>query len=96
MIEDPGFRIRSVAARFARHKRLTIAGALLLALALLLAFWDWNWFRPLVAGRPAALGVVYPPAALLPTIERGRGKDHNCGALIEAGANGTPDKAQIR
>lgn len=35
-------------------------------------------------GIAAALGAVFPPAALLPTIQLGLGVDHNCGALIAA------------
>src|SRR5918993_3447029 len=32
----------------ARHPFLSVLGVLLLGLVLLLVFWDWNWFKPLV------------------------------------------------
>ena len=35
-------------------------------------------------GVAAALGVVFPPAVLLPTIQLGLGENHNCSALIAA------------
>lgn len=35
-------------------------------------------------GAAAALGVVFPPAALLPTIQLGLGQNNNCGALVRA------------
>jgi hypothetical protein len=39
-------------------------------------------------GIAAALGAVFPPAALLPTIQLGLGTNHNCGALIAAAQAG--------
>src|SRR4249919_4097374 len=35
-------------AMFARHPWRTAFGIFALAIALLIAFWDWNWFKPLV------------------------------------------------
>ncbi|BCT92793.1 membrane protein [Lysobacter helvus] len=35
-------------APLARHPFLTVLGVLAVGIALLLAFWDWNWFKPLV------------------------------------------------
>src|SRR5262249_17627953 len=37
-----------------QHKLLTASGVVLFALVLLVALWDWNWFRPLVARKIAA------------------------------------------
>ena len=39
-------------------------------------------------GVAAALGAVFPPAVLLPTIQLGLGENHNCGALIAAAQSG--------
>jgi hypothetical protein len=31
------------------------------------------------------LGILFPPAAILPTIQFGVGDDHRCGALVRRG-----------
>jgi AsmA family protein len=49
---QPGPQARRRAPRW-----VIASGAVLLAIVLLAVFWDWNWFRPLVAARAsAALG----------------------------------------
>lgn len=41
-------------SRRTRHARTTVAAAIVLALVVLIAFWDWNWLKPLVESRISA------------------------------------------
>jgi hypothetical protein len=48
--EDVTHAMKLEAAKLKQHPILTALGALVIGVALLAVFWDWNWFNPLVAG----------------------------------------------